>query len=135
MAAPKKSSPSGTDEVNAFMATLEHPHKAEIQALREILLAAHPTITEGIKWNAPSFRTTDYFATFHLRAKGCVQLILHFGAKVKDNTQGGVEIEDPAGLLEWLAKDRATVKFLDLEDVRAKESAFGEVVRQWIGWV
>ncbi len=36
------------------MAGLEHPLKAEIEALRDIILRAHPGITELIKWNAPS---------------------------------------------------------------------------------
>ncbi|MDH5829038.1 hypothetical protein QFW80_00675 [Luteimonas sp. M1R5S18] len=56
--------------VDALMATLTHPHKASIEALRAAILAVDPSIAEGVKWNAPSFRTHEYFATFHLRARG-----------------------------------------------------------------
>jgi hypothetical protein len=55
--------------VDAFMATLKHPHKPAIEEVRRVIFGADPSIAEGVKWNAPSFRTTGYFATTHLRAK------------------------------------------------------------------
>ncbi len=119
-------------DVDAFLATLEHPRKAEILALRQAILAADERIGEGIKWNAPSFRTSEWFATFHLRAKAGVQLILHFGAKARDTSGARAAIADPDGLLEWLGPDRASVKLRDLDDVRARQPAFTAVVRQWI---
>jgi hypothetical protein len=120
------------DDVEAFLAALEHPRKAEILALRATILGADGRIAEGIKWNAPSFRTAEWFATFHLRAKEGVQVILHFGAKVRDKSSARAAIADPDGLLEWLAPDRASAKFRDLADVQAKQAAFAAVVRQWI---
>lgn len=119
-------------EVDAFLAALDHPHKAEILALRQIILAADPRIAEGIKWNAPSFRTSEWFATFHLRGRGGVQIILHFGARVRDKSGARAAIADPHSLLEWLADDRASAKFRDFGDVDAKRSAFAEIIRQWI---
>jgi hypothetical protein len=127
----KRAAPAPGD-VEAFLASLEHPFKREILALRQIVLGADPSIAEGIKWNAPSFHTSEYFATFHLRAKDCVQVILHLGAKKRDSGAAGVVIADPESLLEWLAKDRASVKFRDLEDIHARRAAFEDVVRQWI---
>ncbi|MEQ1612074.1 MAG: hypothetical protein ABL904_04925 [Hyphomicrobiaceae bacterium] len=50
-------------------------------ALRKVILGADPSISDGVKWNAPSFCTTEYFATINLRAKAGVEVILHFGAK------------------------------------------------------
>ncbi len=46
-----------TDEtlVAEYMQNLEHPLKAEIEALRQIIKAANPAISERIKWNAPSY--------------------------------------------------------------------------------
>src|SRR5262249_41248554 len=95
--------------VDAFLRDLDHPLKKEIEAVRRIILGVSAEIREGIKWNAPSFRTTDYFATVNLRAKdgeARVWLILHTGAKKKEAATTGLKITDPAGLLEWLAKDR-----------------------------
>jgi hypothetical protein len=100
---PTKRGASAPEDVETFLASLEHPFKQEIVALRQLILGADPGITEGIKWNAPSFRTSEYFATFQLRAKDGVQLILHLGAKKRDTAATGIEISDPASLLEWLA--------------------------------
>lgn len=50
-----KSAASKTAEIDAHMARLEHPLKAEVQAVREIIKSVNPGITEQIKWNAPSF--------------------------------------------------------------------------------
>lgn len=131
--AVKKPGPDTTEAVDAFLAELDHPGKAEIEALRRIILGVDPSISEGIKWKVPSYRTTEYFATTHLRAKEGIGIVLHLGAKVKD--VGELAIEDPEGLLEWLAKDRAMVKFADMADVRVKRPAFEAIVRQWIAHV
>ena len=117
-------------EVDAFMAQLAHPHKPAIEAIRQVVCGADPAIAEAIKWNAPSFRTTGYFATTHLRAKQGVGLILHLGAKVRDLPD--VRIDDPDGLLTWLAKDRAMVSFADVDAVTNRKSALEHIVRQWI---
>lgn len=120
------------NDVDGFMRKLEHPMKAELEAIRRIFLAADPAITEGIKWNAPSFRTTEFFATTNLRSKDVVQIIMHFGARVNEISSTGVTIDDPDGLLQWLAKDRASIKFHDMKTIQAKSSALSAVIRQWI---
>src|SRR5215510_10360358 len=94
--------------VVAFLRELDHPLKKDIESVRQIILGASPEIHEGIKWNGPSFRTSEYFATVFLRAKDTVQLIFHKGANAKDNSSK-MQIDDPAGLIEWLAADRCRV--------------------------
>jgi hypothetical protein len=120
------------DDVETFLASLDYRFKKELLALRQIILGADPSIGEGIKWKAPSFRTSEYFATFHLRAKEGVQVILHRGAKKRDGPALRGKIADPDALLEWLGGDRALAKFRSLRDVEAKRSAFTKIVRQWI---
>lgn len=117
--------------VVAFLDELDHPHKGAIEAVRQIILGVSPTIREGIKWNAPSFRTTEYFATLNLR-QGRVWLILHTGAKGKADAAKPMEIADPTRLLKWLAKDRCLVTFDDETDVEAKRPALQAIVRAWI---
>lgn len=129
---PARRSASNPESVESFLASFDHPCKEEILALRQIILAADPTITEGIKWNVPSFQTSEHFATLNLRAKNGVGVILHFGAKKNDISTTGVSIPDPDSLLEWLAKDRAIVTFRDLNDIAARQSAFTNLIRQWI---
>lgn len=118
--------------VDEFMATLEHPAKPAIEAMRRIILRADPRIAEGIKWKSPSFRTSEYFATVNLRAKTGVGVILHFGAKVRQLPADTAAIADPQHLLKWLAPDRAALEFVGLADLMAKESALTAIVRQWI---
>jgi hypothetical protein len=112
------------------MAALDHPCKAEIESLRMIIRGADATIAEGVKWNAPSFRTSEYFATTHLRAKNGVALILHLGARVRAGA--ALAIDDPTGMLRWLGKDRAMVTFTGMKDIRARQAAFERILQQWI---
>lgn len=133
---PLHSSPADTSQaVDAFMRELRHPCKAEVEALREVVLGADPSIAEGIKWNAPSFRTSEYFGTTHLRAKAGIGLILHLGAKARELPKGGLRIEDPEKLLTWLGKDRAMVSFADRRDLENKTAALRAILRQWLAYV
>ena len=114
------------------MLQLEHPHKPAIELLRKLVLGVDPSIREGIKWNAPSFRTSEYFATINLRAKAGVAIILHLGAKAREIPDGEMVIDDPMRLLKWLARDRAVVEFLRDGEIAEKKAALIAVLRQWI---
>lgn len=136
-AAPKRPAPKAAAgrpdaAVAAFVRGLDHPLKKEIQAVRGIILGVSPAIGEGVKWNAPSFRTEkEYFATVNLRAKDSVQLVFHRGAKVRDNERS-LKIADPKGLMKWLATDRALVTLGKGRDIPANRAAFEAIVRAWI---
>ncbi|MBV8036608.1 DUF1801 domain-containing protein [Roseateles sp.] len=130
---PKLTAADTSQAVDRFMAALDHPFKAEIETLRRAMLAVDPAIAEGIKWNAPSWRTTEYFATTYLRSQAGLGLILHLGAKVRTLPAGGLDIPDPAGLLKWLGKDRAQVEFQSAADLRARLPALQTLLRMWIG--
>lgn len=127
-----RTSADSSAAVDELMSILEHPFKAEIESIRRLMLGADPTIAEGVKWNAPSFRTTEYFATTHLRAKRGIGIIFHLGAKARELPAGGVQINDPANLLKWLAKDRAMVEFESAEELDRQKPALEDIVRQWI---
>ena len=118
-------------EVDAYMATLDHPLAAQVEQLRSAILGADSRVNESIKWNAPSFFIDDHFATFNLHRPDRVQIVLHAGAKVNpDATQ--FEIADPSGLLKWAALDRASVNFRSAKEVDEQSAAFVDVLRQWI---
>ena len=118
--------------VAALLAELDHPLKAEIEAVRAWILGVSPEIREAVKWNAPSFRTSEFFATVHLRSTDAVRLVFHKGAKAKDNASR-VKLADPAGLVEWLATDRAMVTLGAGRAVAKNRKAFEGIVRDWIG--
>ena len=129
MASKKSAADPG---VTAYTAALDHPLKPALEAVRQAILGADPAIAEGIKWNMPSFRTVEYFATTNLTGKTGLRLILHTGAKVKASAATGLDVDDPSGLLEWLAKDRALARFDDVADVKAKRAALQAIIRAWI---
>ena len=133
--ATHRSKADTTQAVEVLLSSLNHPASQEIQALRQLICEVSPSIQEGVKWNAPSFRVGEYFATINLREKQGVGVVLHFGAKVRDVAAGPESIDDPDKLLKWLAKDRATVTFSGKDDIDARKPAFQAVLRQWIRFV
>jgi uncharacterized protein YdhG (YjbR/CyaY superfamily) len=130
--AKKKATKStSAGDVEALLAKLDHPRKAEIEAVRSLILGADKRVREEVKWNAPSFYITEHFATFHLHARDKVQVVFHTGAKLKANAKA-LAIDDPTGILKWMAKDRCLATLKDMKDVRANKAAFVSIVRQWI---
>jgi hypothetical protein len=124
---------SGPQQVVEFLNNLEHPLKKEIEEVRKIILSTNESITEHIKWNAPSFCfDNEDRMTFNLQGKGFFRLVFHCGAKVKDHAGNGTLFEDTTGLLDWVTTDRAMIKFTDMSDVESKKEKLGTVVAKWI---
>jgi uncharacterized protein YdhG (YjbR/CyaY superfamily) len=118
--------------VAAYVEALDHPLRKELEAVRRLILGVSPDIREGIKWNSPSFRTTEYFATINVQDSNRLRLILHTGAKAKSSATAGLPIADPTGLLKWLAKDRCLVTLAAGKELPAKLAALEAILRQWI---
>lgn len=132
--APKKKAAKAAnpaDDVDGLLDGLKHPQRKEIDAIRKVIGGADKSISEGVKWNAPSFRTTEWFATVNLRSKDDLQVVLHLGAKKRAGQKRPV-IADPNGLLKWLANDRAMAT---VGDTPADRKALAAIVRQWIKFV
>jgi hypothetical protein len=108
--------------VDEFLAGLDHPFKAELEAVRDIILDVHPEITEQVKWNAPSFSYSGYLATFSLHRREHLLLIFHDGAI----------LDDQDGLLEGDYPDRRMVHFTSMADVEAKRPRLEAAIREWI---
>lgn len=119
------------ESVDDLLDRIDHPQRAAIDAVRKSIRGADKSIIEGVKWNAPSFRTTEWFATVNLRSKDGMQVILHLGAKVRAK-QKRPEIADPKGLLKWLGDDRAMAT---LSGSPADRTALAAIVREWIKYV
>ena len=92
--------PRREDDVDGFMAALDHPLKAGVEQLRAAILASNDGITETVKWNAPNFRYDGIDrVTFRLQPGDRLQLVLHRGVAVRDDA-ADFRFEDPSGLLE-----------------------------------
>jgi len=123
VAAKKAKSPAqGTAEVDAFMETLDHPFKAEVQVIREIIKGVHPGITEQVKWRAPSFSYKGYLVTFNLWATEHVHLVFHRAA-ILSNTDG---------LLLGDYPDRRMMYFTSMAEIDAKRAVLENIIREWI---
>lgn len=129
--------PKPAADLATFLAACKHPLRAELDALRAIVAKAAPTLVEGVKWNAPSYRVPDGddCLTFNLGAKDRVRLIFHHGAKVKDTRGKGRLLADDQGLLEWAADDRAIASFTSLAEVAAAKTKLAKVVKAWVAAV
>ena len=119
-------------EASALLRKLEHPHKAGIERLRASILELDPRITEEVKWNAPSFRLDDHFATFRLHPPKHIQLILHTGATAKSNLRT-FKIDDPERLLQWPATDRCVLTLSSMSELARHEARVLRMIEQWIG--
>nr|WP_240897436.1 DUF1801 domain-containing protein [Kineococcus vitellinus] len=111
---------------------MQHPLKDGVLRLRAALLGCEADLSEHVKWNAPSFRHRgEDRITFRLHPYEQLQLVFHRGAQVRADT-AGFAVEDPGGLLRWLAPDRAVVDFPTLESVAAHEEEVVALARRWV---
>lgn len=119
--------------VESYMAALEHPFKAVIEALRQAVLAQDPArITESVKWNAPNFvYDGEDRATLRLQPGDRLELILHRGAKARSDASD-FAFADPTGTLTWLGADRALLVFPERGDALERVPATAKLVHSWM---
>lgn len=119
--------------VEDFIKTNSHPLKKEMLELRKIVKQSVPSLTEQIKWNAPSFcHGGDDKITFNLSKPDAILLIFHRGAKAKKVASKSPILKANAALLEWPAPDRGILKFKSMNDVGALKSQLKTIVKEWI---
>ena len=121
----KKENPTAnhTQQVDEFMDRLDHPFKAEVEMVREIIKNVNKDITEQIKWKAPSFSyKAEYLVTFNLWEKGRIHLVFHnpMISQVKSE------------LLEGDYDHRRMAYFFDRNDIQAKKTTLEKVVMDLI---
>lgn len=117
--------------VEDYRATLDPPVRSDVDALRAIVLSAHPGLTEEIKWNAPSFAHDGQDrVTLGLDGKGGYRIVLHRGAKPLDTT--AFQFADVDKLAKWPAPDRGVVTLKDLAEINARGAAISRLISRWI---
>ena len=120
----KKANPANqTAQVDEFLDKLDHPFRAEVQMVREIIKKVNKDITEQIKWNAPSFSYRgETLVTFNLWEKKRIHLVFHNPviSRVKNK------------LLEGDYEHRRMAYFADLKDIQAKKPALERALRDLI---
>ena len=110
-------------EVTKFMETLDHPLKAEVQTIRDIIKGVHSGIGEQVKWNAPSyFYNNADFVTFNLWKKDVVHLVFHHPACVR--------IASP--LLEGDYPSRRMLYLSGVEDLEVKRAELERIIGEMV---
>ena len=113
----------GTKKVDEFMKGLDHPFKAEVQTVRDIIKNVNKDIAEEIKWKAPSFSYNgEYLVTFNLWEREHVHLVFHNPeiSKVKSK------------LLEGDYDHRRMAHLFDKDDIKAKKDVLEKVLKDLI---
>ncbi|MBK8164959.1 MAG: DUF1801 domain-containing protein [bacterium] len=131
MAAGKRKVPGSPADIDAFLLHLDHPHKEAINRLRSGIMDIDPRIVEEIKWNAPSFKLDDHFATFKLHPPRTIQIVMHTGAKPKAPPRA-FTVTDPHGLLKWPAQDRCVLTLQSSAQATELHDDVLAMVREWI---
>jgi len=116
-----------------YIAQFNDERKPLVEAVLEAISEECPTLTETIKWNAPSFcYDSKDRMTMMLHKKDRVCLILHAGARPKEDKKAPPLYTDDTELLEWNSNIRATITFFDVTDFLAKRNLFRKAVKRWI---
>jgi uncharacterized protein YdhG (YjbR/CyaY superfamily) len=119
----EKSKMDGTQEVTEFIQKLDHPFKAEVEMVRQIIKNVNEDIAEQIKWNAPSFSYDgESLVTFDLWEKKHIHLVFHnpMISQVKSS------------LLEGDYDHRRMAYFSDRNDIQAKKTVLEKALKDLI---
>ena len=113
---------SNTKKVDEFLSKLEHPLKAELEAVRAIIVNANPKIEEDVKWGGPSFFYKEELATFNPRIKNYVALIFHKGELLNIKSD----------FLENATKGKVYAKFYSMDQVTTNKELIEKMVNAWV---
>ena len=121
-------------DIPDFLNDLTPDKKAQVELLRTIIKTAEPSLTEHIKWNAPSYTFDDVDRiTFNLLNKeGLVKLVLHVGGTRPENKKGAPALADDSGLISWQSDIRGVLTFTDLADIKAKQKVVTDILSHWL---
>jgi uncharacterized protein YdhG (YjbR/CyaY superfamily) len=108
-------------EVDRWMAAYDNPQKSLVQAVREVILAADPRVSECIKWQAPTFTYKGNIASFFPKAKAHASLMFHKGATIP-GTFAILEGDGPEG---------RSLKIRDAGDLAAKRGELEAIISAW----
>ncbi len=116
-----------------FLTNFDDDRRPLVEAMLDAIKEECPKLTETIKWNAPTYcyDGNDRF-TIMLHKKDRVGLILHTGAKPKEDKKAPHIYIDDTDLLEWNSNIRATISFYHLSDFLSKRNLFKKAVKRWI---
>lgn len=120
-----------TTKVEEYLDGLDHPFRAQVAELRLMISQSDDRVTEGIKWNAPSFSWQgNDRVTLKLNPKNCFQIIFHRGAKKDASDSNG--FEDRSGIVEWIGPDRGIVRITSPKEFENVKELVADIAIRWM---
>ena len=110
-----------TQVVDDWLDAYDNPMKPVVTAMRDIILAADPRVTECIKWQAPTFVFKGNIASFFPKSKKHASRMFHQGALIAGDFPN----------LTGEAKEGRSFKVADLDDLAAKQDELEQIIRAW----
>ena len=128
---------SDSEMVTDHIQKLGAPYSQIIETIRQIIINTDKEIGEQIKWNSPSFFYKGEMKPFDPKEYKRDIVVVNFRKnKVLLVFPTGAIINDKWGLLEGDYKDgRRLVTITDLSDLKAKEKALQNVLKEWLNLV
>ena len=119
--------------VDEFLNGLDEDRRSQVLKLREYILDVEPSLTEHIKWNAPSYVKNDEDRiTFNtMNKESIVKLVFHMGA-TKAEDKNGQPILKGAHLIEWASDIRGYMTFTTLDEIIANKKEIKRTVQEWL---
>lgn len=118
----------------AFYASQSGDQKAQVEAIRNIIMTAAPRLVETLKWNAPNFALDgeDRLTMNLMNKEGKVKLIFHRGATTKEDKMAGPVMTGTTGLIAWNSNIRGTVTFESSQHISQVREELTELIREWL---
>lgn len=117
--------------VTEFLKDLDSNTLEQVQMLREII-SQNIRVDEHIKWNSPSYLYEgEDRITFSVR-EGVVKVIIHMGAKRKEDKSAAPILVDKSGIIKWNSDIRGTINFENKEDILIKRLDFVHILKAWL---
>ena len=119
--------------VDEFLNGLDEDRRSQVLKLRDYILDVEPSLTEHIKWNAPSYVKNDEDRiTFNtMNKESIVKLVFHMGATKKEDKNGQPVLDD-ARLIEWVSDIRGYMTFTTLDEIIANKNEIKRTVQEWL---
>jgi len=119
--------------VDEFLNDLTDDRRQQVEALRSIIKAVNPELTEHIKWNSPSYVLDgEDRITFNMHYPDQTMLLVHMGATRKETKKADPIMKDETGLIKWNSDIRGTLAFRSLGDIAQSEANITKLLSAWL---
>ncbi len=125
---------SDQEAVTHHIQKLEPGLSKIVEEIRQIILSTDKEIGERIKWSNPSFYYTGEMQPFDPKEYKREIIVMNlFRGRIMLVFPSGAKVNDTSGLLQGDYKDgRRIIIFKDSKDVKSKERALQNVIKEWL---